>query len=262
MCSSTSTPCSPQPLTREDVEGVYAGLRPLLTGESESTSSSAASTRSPCPCPGLVAVAGRQVHDLPRDGARRHRRRRPRSGAHRPALRHARHAAGRRRRLPGDVEPARQGSPPSTASTSRGSSTCCAATARASRSCWRWSRDEPELGKPLQGADDYLAVEVALRRHARGRAAPRRRAHPPHPHLDRDLGSRPRGGRRGRGPDRRPPRLGRRPRRTSRSSSTARRVARRAPLPGTARRSRRRPGTHERPGRVRAEVGGAIRSRL
>ena len=26
-----------QPLTREDVEGVYAGLRPLLAGESEST---------------------------------------------------------------------------------------------------------------------------------------------------------------------------------------------------------------------------------
>ena len=31
-----------QPLTREDVEGVYAGLRPLLTGESESTSSALA----------------------------------------------------------------------------------------------------------------------------------------------------------------------------------------------------------------------------
>ena len=48
-----------QPLTHADVEGVYAGLRPLLTGESESRrASSRASTPSRSPVPGMVAVAG------------------------------------------------------------------------------------------------------------------------------------------------------------------------------------------------------------
>jgi glycerol-3-phosphate dehydrogenase len=47
-----------QPLTREDVEGVYAGLRPLLTGESESTSSLSREHTVAVPVPGLVAVAG------------------------------------------------------------------------------------------------------------------------------------------------------------------------------------------------------------
>jgi glycerol-3-phosphate dehydrogenase len=47
-----------QPLTREDVEGVYAGLRPLLTGESESTSKLSREHMVAVPVPGLVAVAG------------------------------------------------------------------------------------------------------------------------------------------------------------------------------------------------------------
>src|SRR3954447_19160365 len=47
-----------QPLTREDVEGVYAGLRPLLTGESESTSQLSREHTVAAPTPGLVAVAG------------------------------------------------------------------------------------------------------------------------------------------------------------------------------------------------------------
>src|SRR3954449_3235657 len=46
------------PLTREDVEGVYAGLRPLLTGESESTSKLSREHTVAVPVPGLVAVAG------------------------------------------------------------------------------------------------------------------------------------------------------------------------------------------------------------
>lgn len=40
------------PLTREDVEGVYAGLRPLLAGSPTRPRSSAASTSSRTPCPG------------------------------------------------------------------------------------------------------------------------------------------------------------------------------------------------------------------
>jgi len=46
------------PLTREDVEGVYAGLRPLLAGESESTSALSREHVVGHPTPGLVVVAG------------------------------------------------------------------------------------------------------------------------------------------------------------------------------------------------------------
>jgi glycerol-3-phosphate dehydrogenase len=46
------------PLSREDVEGVYAGLRPLLTGEEESTSQLSREHVVGHPVPGLVVVAG------------------------------------------------------------------------------------------------------------------------------------------------------------------------------------------------------------
>jgi glycerol-3-phosphate dehydrogenase len=46
------------PLTREDVEGVYAGLRPLLAGESETTSALSREHVVGHPTPGLVVVAG------------------------------------------------------------------------------------------------------------------------------------------------------------------------------------------------------------
>jgi glycerol-3-phosphate dehydrogenase len=46
------------PLTREDVEGVYAGLRPLLAGESEQTSKLSREHVVAHPAPGLVVVAG------------------------------------------------------------------------------------------------------------------------------------------------------------------------------------------------------------
>ncbi len=46
------------PLTKQDVEGVYAGLRPLLTGESESTSKLSREHVVGHPVPGLVVVAG------------------------------------------------------------------------------------------------------------------------------------------------------------------------------------------------------------
>src|SRR6202012_2572034 len=47
---------SPPP--HEDVEGVYAGLRPLLSGESESTSKLSREHVVGHPVPGLVVVAG------------------------------------------------------------------------------------------------------------------------------------------------------------------------------------------------------------
>jgi glycerol-3-phosphate dehydrogenase len=46
------------PLTREDVQGVYAGLRPLLSGESEATSKLSREHTVASPSPGLVVVAG------------------------------------------------------------------------------------------------------------------------------------------------------------------------------------------------------------
>ena len=46
------------PLTHEDVEGVYAGLRPLLSGESDSTSKLSREHVVGHPAPGLVVVAG------------------------------------------------------------------------------------------------------------------------------------------------------------------------------------------------------------
>jgi glycerol-3-phosphate dehydrogenase len=47
-----------QPLRHEDVEGVYAGLRPLLSGESEPTSRISREHTVATPVPGLVLIAG------------------------------------------------------------------------------------------------------------------------------------------------------------------------------------------------------------
>ncbi|AQZ66853.1 Glycerol-3-phosphate dehydrogenase [[Actinomadura] parvosata subsp. kistnae] len=46
------------PLTRDDVEGVYAGLRPLLSGESDETSKLSREHVVAHPVPGLVMIAG------------------------------------------------------------------------------------------------------------------------------------------------------------------------------------------------------------
>ncbi len=47
-----------EPLRHEDVEGVYAGLRPLLSGESEPTSRISREHTVVTPVPGLVIIAG------------------------------------------------------------------------------------------------------------------------------------------------------------------------------------------------------------
>lgn len=46
------------PLSREDVEGVYAGLRPLLSGESDATSTLSREHAVATTAPGLVTIAG------------------------------------------------------------------------------------------------------------------------------------------------------------------------------------------------------------
>ena len=47
-----------EPLDHEDVEGVYAGLRPLLTGQSDSTAKLSREHTVVTPVPGLVMIAG------------------------------------------------------------------------------------------------------------------------------------------------------------------------------------------------------------
>ena len=46
------------PLTADDIDGVYAGLRPLLAGESDDTSKLSREHAVAVPTPGLVAIAG------------------------------------------------------------------------------------------------------------------------------------------------------------------------------------------------------------
>ena len=83
---------------------------------------------------------------------------------------------------------------------------------------------DPSLGEPLEGADDYLRAEVVYAVLARGRPAPRRRARPAYPDLDRDLRPR-RAGRAGRRrADGRRARLERRADASRRSSTTCARV--------------------------------------
>jgi glycerol-3-phosphate dehydrogenase len=148
-----------QPLRHEDVEGVYAGLRPLLTGESESTSQLSREHMVAVPVPGLVAVGGGKyttyrvmardavdaaahgldaavppsaTHMTPLLGAEgyhvlwngRHRLA-AESGLHPARIEHLLHRYGS---LIHDL--------------------------------LALVHDRPELGKPLPGADDYLAVEA------------------------------------------------------------------------------------------------------
>jgi glycerol-3-phosphate dehydrogenase len=148
-----------QPLTREDVEGVYAGLRPLLTGESESTSKLSREHTVAVPVPGLVAVAGgkyttyrvmaRDAIDAAARGLDRHV---PPSATHITPL-----VGGngfqalwnRRARVAADAG---------------------VHVARVEHLLRRYGTlthellamiaDEPTLGEPLPGADDYLSVEV------------------------------------------------------------------------------------------------------
>jgi glycerol-3-phosphate dehydrogenase len=147
------------PLGHDDVEGVYAGLRPLLAGESEGTSALSREHVVAHPVPGLVAVAGGKyttyrvmakdavdaaVHGLEEDvpesatdrvpllGAdgyvarwnARHRLA-DQSGLHVTRIEHLLHRYGS---LVDDL---------------------LALVA-----------DDPALGRPLEGADDYLAAEI------------------------------------------------------------------------------------------------------
>ncbi|HEX5494679.1 MAG TPA: glycerol-3-phosphate dehydrogenase/oxidase [Mycobacteriales bacterium] len=146
------------PLNRDDIEGVYAGLRPLLAGESDATSTLSREHAVVCPVPGLVLVAGGKYttyrvmaadavdaacRSLPwvppsRTG------RIPLLGAHRFAPAWAeRHRTARRHDLPiATVEHLLRRYGDRTAD------------------LLALVRQRPELGRPLPGAPEYLAVEA------------------------------------------------------------------------------------------------------
>jgi glycerol-3-phosphate dehydrogenase len=149
-----------RPLVREDVQGVYAGLRPLLSGESDLTSKLSREHTVGRPAPGLVVVAGGKyttyrvmardavdaavrgidkavpascTENVPLLGAEGY-----------SALWNQRHVLARSAGLH---------------------------TARVEHLLRRYGglvhellahvRDDPALGEPLAGADDYLRAEVA-----------------------------------------------------------------------------------------------------
>jgi glycerol-3-phosphate dehydrogenase len=148
-----------QPLGHEDVEGVYAGLRPLLAGESESTSRLSREHTVAVPTPGLVAVAGGKYTTyrvMARDAidavARGLDRSAPPSVTDTTALLGASgfRALWNRRERIADASGLH--------------------VVRVEHLLRRYGsriddlldalRERPELASPLPGADDYLAVEV------------------------------------------------------------------------------------------------------
>jgi glycerol-3-phosphate dehydrogenase len=148
------------PLTREDVEGVYAGLRPLLAGESDETSKLSREHLVAHAAPGLVVVAGGKyttyrvmakdavdavTHALDDNFGKCVTERVPCVGAE------GYEAAWNRRQVIADESGLH--------------------VARVEHLLVRYGtlieevlamvREDPELGHPLEGAEDYLKVEVA-----------------------------------------------------------------------------------------------------
>ena len=147
------------PLVRADVQGVYAGLRPLLSGESESTSKLSREHTVASPSPGLVVVAGGKyttyrvmardavdacVYGLARSVPKSCTERVPLLGAEGyPALWNRRAVLARESGLH---------------------------VARIEHLLGRYGslieevldliRADPTLGRPLDGADDYLRAEI------------------------------------------------------------------------------------------------------
>jgi glycerol-3-phosphate dehydrogenase len=151
-----------EPLTHEDVEGVYAGLRPLLSEESESTSKLSREHTVAVPVPGLVAVAGGKyttyrvmAKDAVDAAARSMETRVPPSVTHETPLIGADGYFALRNRK--EALAAETGLHPARIEhlLNRFGSRIFELTAAIAA--------EPELAEPLPGADDYLAAEV---RHA------------------------------------------------------------------------------------------------
>ena len=228
------------PLTREDVEGVFAGLRPLLAGESDQTSKLSREHLVAHTVPGLVVIAGGKwttyrvmakdaidaaadaldgrmppstTQDIPLLGAEGYqaawnkRGKIARAfGVHKVRIEHLLNRYGTMTDELLDL-----------------------------------IREDARARRAAAGSRRLPRGRGRLRGLARGRAAPRRRARPPHPHLDRGVGPRRlRGAGRSEAHGRRP-RLGRRPRGArGRALPAARRGG--ARVAGAAGRRVRRPG--------------------
>jgi glycerol-3-phosphate dehydrogenase len=148
-----------EPLTHEDVEGVYAGLRPLLSHESESTSKLSREHTVAVPVPGLVAIAGGKyttyrvmAKDAVDAAARSMEMRVPPSITHETPLIGADGYFALRNRK--EALAAETGLHPARIEhlLNRFGSRIFELTAAIA--------EDPELAKPLPGADDYLAGEV------------------------------------------------------------------------------------------------------
>lgn len=147
------------PLTRDDVEGVYAGLRPLLAGESDETSKLSREHLVAQPVPGLVMVAGgkfttyrvmaKDAIDAAADAL--DGRIPPSITAEVPLLGAEGYKAAwnRRNRIARafDVHPTRI-------------EHLLRRYGSLSNELLDMIRERPELAEPLPGADDYLGVEV------------------------------------------------------------------------------------------------------
>jgi glycerol-3-phosphate dehydrogenase len=151
-----------EPLTHEDVEGVYAGLRPLLSHESEGTSKLSREHTVAVPVPGLVAIAGGKYttyrvmgKDAVDAAARGLNRRVPPSVTHETPLVGAEGYQALRNRT--EALAAETGLHRARIEhlLGRFGSRIFELTAEIAR--------DPKLAEPLPGADDYLAAEV---RHA------------------------------------------------------------------------------------------------
>ena len=152
-----------EPLARADVEGVYAGLRPLLSGESEPTSRISREHTVVTPVPGLVIIAGGKLTTYRVMG--------------RDAVDAAVHSLGTlgRDRIPPSITDRVRLVGADGYETRRNQRMSLAAAsglhpARVDHLLNRYGglvdevlalvAERPELAQPLPGADDYLSVEA------------------------------------------------------------------------------------------------------
>ena len=129
-----------EPLDHEDVVGVYAGLRPLLSGESEPTSRISREHTVVTPVPGLVMIAGGKLTTyrvMARDAVDAAAHSLTTTGTYGPRLDHRPGAAARRRRVRDPHQPAGPAGPPLRPARRPRSTTCSVGTATWSTTCSR-----------------------------------------------------------------------------------------------------------------------------
>jgi glycerol-3-phosphate dehydrogenase len=176
------------PLTHEDVEGVYAGLRPLLAEESEATSKLSREHTVAHPAPGLVVVAGgkyttyrvmaKDAVDAAAHGI---------DGRCRPRARTA-----CRSWAPTGSSPCatRVALAAASACTSPGSTTCSSATRSLTEGCSRSSPATRRSVSRCPAPTTTCAPEIVYAASHEGARHLDDVPHPPDAHLDRDVGPR------------------------------------------------------------------------